>query len=132
MGFGMSRLLWASLLMVLLAGLGMIVAMAATNTILQTISDEDKRGRVMSFFSMAFLGMTPFGSLFAGAVAAQIGAPWTVIAGGIVCLAAAAVFAIQLPNLRSLVRPIYVRQGILPEVAAGMQAAAQLTTPPHQ
>jgi MFS family permease len=65
-GFAFSRLLWLSLLMMLLTGFGMMVQMAASNTILQTIVEEDKRGRVMSFYSMAFLGMSPFGSLLAG------------------------------------------------------------------
>jgi MFS family permease len=131
-GFGLSHWIWVSLLMMLLSGFGLMVEMAASNTLLQTIADEDKRGRVMSFFSMAFLGMTPFGSLFAGAVAGTIGAPATVIVGGVACLAGAGVFALQLPHLRPLVRPIYARQGILPEVATGMQSAAQLTTPPQQ
>src|SRR6185312_13379392 len=106
--------------------------MAASNTILQTIVEEDKRGRVMSFYSMSFLGMMPFGSLLAGALAQRIGAPWTVILGGVACLAAAVLFAVQLPRLRTLVRPLYVRLGILPEVAAGMQSAAELTRPPQE
>src|SRR5262249_16519205 len=81
-GFALSRALWISLLVLLVTGLGMMVQMAASNTILQTIVDDDKRGRVMSFYSMAFLGVAPFGSLFAGALARSIGAPSTVLAGG--------------------------------------------------
>ncbi len=135
-GFGLvlfaeSGVFWLSMIAMTLTGFGMMVQMAASNTILQTIVEEDKRGRVMSFYSMAFLGMTPFGSLFAGALAGQIGAPWTVLVGGIACFIAAAVFALGLERLRALVRPIYVRKGILPEVATGMQAAAELTSPPR-
>lgn len=131
-GFGLSRTLWLSLLLMLVTGFGMMVQMAASNTILQTIVEEDKRGRVMSFYSMAFLGMTPFGSLLAGLLAQRIGAPGTVILGGVACWLAAAMFAFQLPRLRTLVRPLYVRLGILPEVAAGLGSAAELTRPPQE
>jgi MFS family permease len=115
-GFGLSR--WAPLSMVALlgAGLGMMVQMASSNTILQTIVDDDKRGRVMSFYTMAFMGMVPFGSLLAGLLASRIGAPRTVMLGGLACLLAAAAFARALPGLRAQVRPIYVRLGIVPEV----------------
>ena len=89
-GFALSRWLWLSLLLMLLTGFGMMVQMAASNTILQTIVDEDKRGRVMSFYSMAFLGMAPFGSLFAGVLAGRIGAAGTVLVGGVACLVGAA------------------------------------------
>ena len=131
-GFALSEWLWVSVALLMVVGFGMMVQMASSNTILQTITDEHMRGRVMSFYSMAFLGMVPFGSLFAGEVAARIGAPDTVLAGGIARLAGAILFAIQLPRLRQLVRPIYVRLGILPEVAAGLQAATQMTVPPEQ
>jgi len=89
--------------------------MAPSNTILQTIVDDEKRGRVMSFYSMAFLGMAPFGSLLAGNLAARIGAPRTLLLNGAVCLIASLWFARRLPAIRSVVRPIYVRMGILPE-----------------
>jgi MFS family permease len=129
-GFACSPYLWLSLLMMLATGFGMMVQMAASNTILQTIADEDKRGRVMSFFSMAFLGMMPFGSLLAGVLAGYIGAPATVAVSGVGVLLGALAFGSQLKRLRALVRPIYVRLGILPEVAGGLQAAAELTRPP--
>jgi predicted MFS family arabinose efflux permease len=115
-GFGLSRREWLSMAALFGAGLGMMVQMASSNTILQTIVDDDKRGRVMSFYSMAFLGMVPFGSLLAGFLASRIGAPRTVILGGTACLLAAATFARALPALRAQVRPIYVRLGIVPEV----------------
>jgi MFS family permease len=115
-GFGLSRRLWLSMAALLGAGLGMMVQMASSNTILQTIVDDDKRGRVMSFYSMAFMGMVPFGSLLAGLLASRIGAPRTVALGGAACLVAGALFARALPALRAQVRPIYVRLGIVPEV----------------
>lgn len=131
-GFALSESLWLSLVLMLLVGFGMMVQMAASNTILQTIVEEDKRGRVMSFYSMAFLGMAPFGSLLAGMLAQQVGAPRTVLIGGLACLLGRGLFALRLNRLRALVRPIYARMGILPEVAAGMQAATELTRPPEE
>jgi len=131
-GLALSRELGLSLVFMLLIGLGMMVQMAASNTVLQTIVEEDMRGRVMSFYSMAFLGMAPFGSMFAGSLAVWIGAAGTVLVGGIACLVGAILFAVQLPWLREHVRPIYVRMGILPEVASGLQAAAELTLPPEE
>lgn len=130
--FANSTSLGLSMLLMVATGLGMMVQMAASNTILQTIVDEDKRGRVMSFYSMAFLGMVPFGSLFAGALGSWIGVPGTVTVGGVATLAGAAAFALQLPRLRALVRPTYVRLGILPQMASGVQSATELTTPPAQ
>jgi MFS family permease len=129
MVFSFSNVLALSLLVITLTGFGQIVLMATGNTLLQTIVDEDKRGRVMSFYTMSFFGMTPLGSLLAGIVAERIGAPWTVFIGGLACLAGAAVFCRELPRLREKVRPIYVRQGILPEIAAGLQRATQSSLP---
>lgn len=98
---------------------------------LQTIVDDDKRGRVMSFYSIAFLGMAPFGSLLAGTLATKIGAPRTVMLTGSVCIAGAAWFTFRLPSIRQAVHPIYAGLGILPEVATGIQAATTLQTPPE-
>jgi predicted membrane-bound spermidine synthase len=78
------------------------------------------------------MGMMPLGSLLAGVLASRLGAPRTIALGGAICLAAALVFASQLSRLRAHVRPIYVRLGIIPEVAAGVQAASDLTTPPER
>jgi MFS family permease len=137
-GFALSSILWLSLVFLVLVGFGMMVLMAASNTILQTIVEPDKRGRVMSFYSMSFLGMAPFGSLFAGQLAqfAEIGPvpfgpPGTVFVGGIACIVGVTVFTLRLKGIRQLVRPIYVRMGILPEVATGLQSAAELTRPPE-
>jgi MFS family permease len=111
------------LLALFAAGFGMMVQNASANTILQTIVHDDKRGRVMSFYALAVLGMAPFGSLIAGSVAAKVGAPWTIFGGGIACIISALVFLRRLPVIRRLVRPIYVQKGIIPEVASGIQGA---------
>ncbi len=131
-GFGFSRLLWLSLLLMPIAGGAMMQQMAASNTILQTIVHEDKRGRVMSFYSMAFMGMAPFGSLLAGALASRIGAPKTLILGGAICILGAGWFAHYLPAIREAVRPIYRERGVIPEVAPGVQSATAWRTPPEE
>jgi len=113
-GFGLSHLVWLSLAMVLVAGMGMMQGMAASNTVIQTIVTEDKRGRVMSFYTMAFVGMAPFGSLLAGTMASRIGAPLTVIVNGMFVILGAAWFYSQFPALRRVVRPIYQELGIIP------------------
>ncbi len=113
--FGFSHILWLSIAILPLVGFGLMQQMAPSNTILQTIVDDEKRGRVMSFYGMAFLGMVPFGSLLAGYLAARIGAPETMMANGAVCLIGSLWFARRLPAIRQIVRPIYVRMGILPE-----------------
>jgi MFS family permease len=131
-GFALSKTQYLSLLFLFISGFGAIVMVASSNTILQTIVEEDKRGRIMSFFTMAFMGMTPFGSLFAGALAGKIGAPVTVQIGGVVCMAGSLLFALALPALRKEVRPIYARLGIIPEVAKGIQTASEITMPPKE
>jgi MFS family permease len=118
-GFGFSDSFWLSMVMVLIAGMGMMQGMAASNTIIQTLVSEEKRGRVMSYYTMAFVGMAPFGSLLAGSMASAIGAPWTVMINGIAVVLGAAWFFTQLPALRRTVRPIYQEMGIIPE-AKGM------------
>ncbi len=117
---GLSTRLWLTLLVMPVIGLAMMVHMASTNTLLQTIVEDDKRGRVMSFYSMAFMGTVPLGSLLAGILAHLIGAPLTVILGGICCIVGTVVFLRRLPALRKLIRPIYVRQGIIPEAPADL------------
>jgi len=124
--FSMSSVLWISLLLVLLCGFGMMVQMASSNTILQTIVEEDKRGRIMSFYTMSFMGMAPFGSLLAGSLAAKIGAPHTLFLGGLCCIIAAIMFARKLPLIREKIHPIYAKKGIIPEVATGIRSASGL------
>jgi MFS family permease len=113
-GFGLSRVFWLSMITVMIAGMGMMQGMAGSNTIIQTLVPEDKRGRVMSYYTMAFVGMAPFGSLLAGSLAHAIGAPWTVIVNGAAVLVGAAWFWTQLPAVRHDIRPIYREMGILP------------------
>ena len=113
-GFGLSHSFWLSMLMLMVAGMGMMQGMAASNTVIQTLVSDDKRGRVMSYYTMAFMGMAPFGSLLAGTMADTIGAPVTVIANGSVVLLGAAWFATRLPAVRRELRPIYREMGILP------------------
>jgi MFS family permease len=113
-GFGFSHWFWLSMAMVFLAGMGMMQGMAASNTVIQTIVTEDKRGRVMSYYTMAFMGMAPFGSLLAGTMAHKFGAPMTVMVNGAVVLVGAAWFATRLPALRRQIRPIYMEMGIIP------------------
>jgi len=136
--FGLSHVFWLSMVTVLVAGMGMMQGMAASNTIIQTLTDEDKLGRVMSYYTMAFVGMAPFGSLLAGIMAHKIpstplwvvtgavlsGAQWTVIVNGLVVVLGAAWFFTQLPALRRVVRPIYQEMGIIP--AAREMAAEQM------
>ena len=113
--FSLSHALWLSLSLLLLAGFGMMVHMASSNTILQTMVDDDKRGRVMSLYVMAFMGMAPFGSLTGGSLAGTIGAPSTLIIGGASCILGSLLFMRKLPSLREMGRPIYIRKGILSE-----------------
>jgi MFS family permease len=113
--FSRTSLLMVGMPFLLFSGFGMMVQMASSNIILQTIVEEDKRGRVMSFYTMAFMGLSPFGSLFAGVLAARIGANNTLLWGGVFCIIAAIIFAFQLPKLRSFVRPVYIQKGILQE-----------------
>jgi MFS family permease len=122
--FSFSRQLWLSLLVLPVVGGGMMVEMASTNTILQTIVEDEMRGRVMSFYTMAFLGTAPLGSLLAGFVADHIGPMRTITLGGVACVIGAAIFALRLPSLRAHVRPIYVARGILAaaEIEGGVKS----------
>jgi MFS family permease len=114
--FSLSRVLWLSMLMMLVVGLGSILQIVASNTILQTIVDDDKRGRLMSLYITAFFGTVPFGNLVAGSLANKIGAPLTLIIGGSFCILGSLYFTRQLPELRRLVVPIYTRIGLLDKV----------------
>lgn len=122
--FAVSRELWLSMLMMVITGFGMMQQMAASNTILQTIVADDKRGRVMSFYAMAVLGISPIGSLAAGILGAKFGAPATLIGGGACCIAGSLWFLRELPAIRRFIHPIYRELGILPRVG--------LETPPEE
>jgi MFS family permease len=114
LAFSFSRVAWLSSACLVLVGFGMMVQMASSNTIIQTVVSDRMRGRVMSFYSMAFMGMAPFGGLLAGALAHRIGAPRTVAVSGAACMLAAAWFATRLPTQRQVMRPVYREIGILP------------------
>jgi MFS family permease len=111
--FGLSRWLPLSLFLMLIVGFGMMQGMAASNTIIQTLVPEDKRGRVMSYYTMAFVGMAPFGSLLAGALAHRLGAPHAVMITGACCLVGSFWFSTQLKAIRTVMRPIYIEMGIV-------------------
>jgi MFS family permease len=111
--FSLSRILWISLLLMVFTGFGMMVQMAASNTVLQTIADDAKRGRVMSFYTVAFMGMTPFGSLLTGWLASWLGVRDTVFISGVSCLIGGSIFLSRLPALQEIVRPIYEGKGVI-------------------
>jgi MFS family permease len=132
-GFSQSPHLALAIAVVVLAGWGGYTSFATANTILQSLTDDEMRGRVMSFFSMAFSGMAPLGTLLAGFAAKRlstggadglyVGATRTVLIAGAIVLGAAVLYIYKLPKLRALIRPVYRRKGILPEVADGLRAA---------
>jgi MFS family permease len=124
--FGLSRNLVLSLMLMLVVGFGMMQGLAASNTVIQTLVPEDKRGRVMSYYTVAFVGMAPFGSLLAGALAHRFGAPHAVMITGACCVAGSVWFTTQLPAVRAIMRPIYVELGIIqsPEESAMEDRAA--------
>lgn len=120
-----SKLLIFSIILMVFIGLGLMLQTASSNTILQTITDDDKRGRVMSFYTIAIMGTAPFGSLLAGYLAKLIGTPATILISGTTCLAGALIFLKKLPELKTIVRPVYVKMGIIPEVAKGIETASE-------
>ncbi|MCJ8165124.1 MFS transporter [Pontibacter sp. E15-1] len=131
-GFSFSVVLLLSLALMLVSGFGMIVTMASCNTLLQTIVDDDKRGRVMSLYATAFMGMAPVGSMLAGAVAEHVGVAYTLAGCGFLCAISIVPFAVNRPKLRQMVQPIYERLGIVPEIASGLQSASNLSTAPEE
>jgi MFS family permease len=111
--FSLSRFFWLSLILMIPVGFGMMVQSASSNTMLQTIVDDDKRGRLMSLYSMALLGMTPLGSLLAGSLAGRIGAPNTIMISGVFCLLGSIAFAKEIPQMRKLIHSIFLQKGIV-------------------
>ena len=117
-GFSFSRDFWLSLVLMSVTGFGMMMFAASSNTVIQTIVEEDKRGRVMSYYTMAYMGASPFGSLLAGGLAPVIGAPGAVLVCGLGCIAGAVWFWFQIPKLRPIIRPIYEKLGIVRVIPA--------------
>jgi MFS family permease len=137
--FSWSRYFWLSLALVPFAGFGMLTLFASVNTLLQTLVEDDKRGRVMSLFAMSFVGMSPWGNLIAGLIAQHAG-HWshtpqltgsaiTITAAGAVCIIAAGLFGKTLPSIRKIVRPIYMQKGIIPQIAEGLGQSTPLDLP---
>lgn len=127
--FSFSKNLYFSLATLLFIGFGMAAHINSINMILQTITDDNMRGRVMSYFTMACVGIAPLGSLIDGAMTDKIGAPNTVMIGGVVSIICSIVFFTRLPMLKKLVKPIYVKKGIIIEIDQGIQVATDLDTP---
>jgi MFS family permease len=105
--FGVSHTLWLSLALMVFAGFGLMQGASVTNTIVQSLVPEDKRARVMGYYTMAFFGAAPFGSLLAGALAHRIGAPYTVMFTGACCIAGSLWFTFEMPKVNAVTRPIY-------------------------
>ncbi|HAJ26969.1 MAG TPA: MFS transporter [Syntrophus sp. (in: bacteria)] len=112
-GFSLYPVFWLSLLLMTIIGFGAVVQVASSNTLLQTIVEDNKRGRVMSLFAVSFMGMAPLGSLMAGTLAGIIGITTSIMFGGICCIMGAIFFARKLSLLRSIIRPIYADNGIV-------------------
>lgn len=112
--FGLSHRLWLSLLMMGFVGFGLMQGAAISNTVIQSLVPEDKRARVMSYYTTAFFGSAPFGSLLAGSLAHWIGAPHTVMLTGLFCIAGSMWFAFELPKIGVIMRPIFQQNGLLP------------------
>ncbi len=124
-----SRVLWLSATFMVILGLGMIAQMASSNTVLQTLVDDERRGRVMSLYTLSFMGLAPFGSLLMGGIVARFGVTLALSASGAFCIIAAVVFASQLPALHRAILPIYISKGILPPVSPEVEPAVDMLEP---
>jgi len=111
--FAASKVFWLSLILLLPVGFTMMVQMASTNTLLQSMVPDRMRGRVVALYTMMFMGVAPFGAFFAGAIAHHLGAPWTVAIGGVACIAGAAAFGMILPTFRAQAREMLLAQGMV-------------------
>lgn len=132
--FALSTNTWLSVVMLGFTGWSLVTVNAAGNTLVQTIADEDKRGRALSLLMMCFLGMVPVGSLIFGELARKdrLGPSVTVISGAVCVAMATGAYWYLLPTMRKYVRPIYVQRGILPAIATGLGQEAELAAPPEQ
>jgi len=125
-GLSLVDSLWASALLLGVAGFALLLVMTASNTVLQTIVEGNKRGRVMSLFTMAVTGMAPLGGLLAGHLADQVGVAITLRLAGFTCVAASLAFAVQYPRLRAQTLPIYIRKGIVREPVVAVSRAVSI------
>ena len=128
--FGLSHILWLSLILMVVVGFGLIQAAAVCNTIIQSLVPDDKRARVMGYYTMAFFGAAPFGSLMAGALAQHIGAPETVMLTGSLCIVGAAWFTLQLPKIRPAMRDAYREKELAEQRAAELPSRSVLGATP--
>ena len=108
----LSRAFWLAAVVMIITGAGMMLVMASSNTVIQTVIDDNKRGHVMSFYAMSFFGTAPFGSLIAGSLAKILGTPATLAIGGVSCIIGASFYLRKVPELQNLIRPVYEKQGI--------------------
>jgi MFS family permease len=131
-GFSLARTFWLAFPLLFCIGFGMIVQMTSSNTIIQTIVDESKRGRVMSIYTMAFLGMGPFGSLFTGGLAHLVGVMTTLFSGGCVCLVGTVLFASKVGDFRKRVRAMYLKLGLVSELPSGTQTVVEISPKPYR
>jgi MFS family permease len=122
--FSFSRSMWLSCVLLVPAGFCMMIQMASSNTLIQSMVPDRLRGRVMSVYAMTFMGMAPFGALLAGSVAHNIGAPWTVAIGGMISIVGAVVFGVRLPVHRPVAHEMIVAQQM-----AGGSPAQEMTAP---
>jgi MFS family permease len=126
--FSYTSILPLAMVILFIAGAGMVNMVASSNTILQKVSDEDKRGRVMSFWSLT-AGISTFGNLIYGSLASAIGAQRTVTIGGCCVVIGALIFSREMPELSKILRPIYIKRGIIKELEKGIEAADNPTGP---
>jgi MFS family permease len=110
--FALSRSFWLSAALLFVVGMSMISQAASTNTLIQSMVPDSVRGRVMAIYAMSFMGMAPIGALVEGWIAEHIGAPYTVVLGGCVCVAGAIVFNVRLPKLRATARQLIEAQRV--------------------
>jgi MFS family permease len=127
--FSLSRTFWLSAALLVPVGFFMMVQMASSNTLIQTMVPDHLRGRVMAVYSMMFMGMAPLGSLLAGVLAGRLGAPATVAAGGAVCIVGAAIFALRLPGLRTQARQLIIAQQMVGGVPAEQALSSDIPAP---
>src|SRR5262249_17200530 len=110
--FSLSRNFWVSVALLLPAGFSVMLQMACSNTLIQTMVPDQLRGRVMALYSMMFMGMAPFGAFFGGALADRLGAPITVALGGMASLVGAVVFGMHLPRMRMEAGELIIAQAV--------------------
>jgi len=111
--FSFSENFLISLVILVFTGFGMMVEITSSNTLLQTLSEDDKRGRVMSFYTIAFMGTVPLGNLLSGSLSDLIGVPFTILFGGVSCIIGAIIFALKLPEIKKYTRAVYIKKEMI-------------------